>query len=782
MLNRNNMRLWAAGLCCIVMLVLVGTAFAQTESATPQQVANDIRDLLFDAQVALMSDNPTEARTLTLQAAEIFNNSVFAETAIELPTQFDLVAQAAETGDLLQFAMLRGSIWAEMLQVSAEQTFGALENGDAHTAESWLALREFRPSTRFSRPGADAALAVRNLANEMVTAEDALAAVHADLLDTYQSRLNTALANADEANARDFAARRAEEVGLSADYFGILAPTFAEQRGDTALIDMNAAFADLEVAALANDSAAYTSAREQINALLIGFRAAPLSAEESARRAGQLLRFISLVPVEYERGVRNGEIVADIEIQEALTFREGAAAAFTDLQPALAQFDAEATTQVSALLQQVEAQIREVADPAALRGTVDEITAALTSIMPAEWQTVNTDSDVDVILSVLDSVETAVQQNEYALAESSRLEAYALLEMGMEQRLRGFAPDLALHVESLFWQGTPERAGLATLLTTQAPASDVQVTLNELRATLSEAQTFLSSANSAPAAVVGNAAIIVFREGLEAVLILASLLASLRTLEERKFRRPLITGAILAFIATAVTWWVANQLLTVLLPLGERLEAIVSLIAIGVLLLITNWFFHKVYWTGWMANFHARKRRLVGGIAVITISQAAGLVILGFTSIYREGFETVLFLQSLVLDAGIGIVLQGVVVGLFGVAIVGGLTFALQVRLPYKKMLVVTGVMIGFVLLTMVGNTVHVMQSVGWLPITPIAGLHIPYWMGQWFGLFATWQGIGLQVVAFGFVVGSYFLAEYQAKSHRDSRARQHETVQEAAV
>ena len=131
--------------------------------------------------------------------------------------------------------------------------------------------------------------------------------------------------------------------------------------------------------------------------------------------------------------------------------------------------------------------------------------------------------------------------------------------------------------------------------------------------------------------VAGNAAIIVFREGLEAVLILASLLASLRTLEERQFRRPLIIGAAFAFVATAITWWVANQLLTVLLPLGERLEAIVSLIAIGVLLLITNWFFHKVYWTGWMANFHARKRRLIGGIAVITISQALGLVILGFT-------------------------------------------------------------------------------------------------------------------------------------------------------
>jgi high-affinity iron transporter len=142
----------------------------------------------------------------------------------------------------------------------------------------------------------------------------------------------------------------------------------------------------------------------------------------------------------------------------------------------------------------------------------------------------------------------------------------------------------------------------------------------------------------------------------------------------------------------------------------------------------------------------------------------------------------VLFLQSLVLDAGIGIVLQGVALGLIGVAIVGVITFALQVRLPYKKMLAVTGVMIGVVLLTMVGNTVRVMQSVGWLPITPIAGLHIPYWMGQWFGLFATWQRIGLQIVAGAFVIGSYFLAEFQSKAHHESRAKQPEPAREAAA
>ena len=53
----------------------------------------------------------------------------------------------------------------------------------------------------------------------------------------------------------------------------------------------------------------------------------------------------------------------------------------------------------------------------------------------------------------------------------------------------------------------------------------------------------------------------------------------------------------------------------------------------------------------------------------------------------------------------------------------------LQRKLPYKRMLVVTGVMIGFVLVVMVGQTARTMQGVGWLPITPI-GVEPPYWLG----------------------------------------------------
>jgi hypothetical protein len=112
-----------------------------------------------------------------------------------------------------------------------------------------------------------------------------------------------------------------------------------------------------------------------------------------------------------------------------------------------------------------------------------------------------------------------------------------------------------------------------------------------------------------------------------------------------------------------------------------------------------------------------------------------------------------------------------VALGLSGTMAIGLVVFALQAKLPYKKMLIVTGIMIGAVLLQMVGNTAHVMQVVGWLPIHPIRSVALPYWSGMWFGLYATWEGIALQAAAATFVIGSYFLAErVQRREARQTR------------
>ena len=257
------------------------------------------------------------------------------------------------------------------------------------------------------------------------------------------------------------------------------------------------------------------------------------------------------------------------------------------------------------------------------------------------------------------------------------------------------------------------------------------------------------------ASVVANAAIIVFREGLEAVMILAAITASLIGANADK-RKPIMGGAAVAFGASIGTWFVIQAVLDAASPLGPKLEAITGFIAIVVLLVVMNWFVHNIYWSQWIGRFHRQRRRLVGSESQWVF---IGLVALGFTSVYREGFEVVLFLQNLQLQQGTAAVVEGVAIGLAATAFVGLTVFRLQRKLPYKKLLIVTAVMLAVVLVVMVGGTAATFVELGWLPSYPTP-FEVPVWMGAWFEIYSNWTTIGCQVLAAVLVGGSYFLAE----------------------
>lgn len=195
-----------------------------------------------------------------------------------------------------------------------------------------------------------------------------------------------------------------------------------------------------------------------------------------------------------------------------------------------------------------------------------------------------------------------------------------------------------------------------------------------------------------------------------------------------------------------------------------ELQAGTGLLPIIVLLIIMNWFFHKVYWTGWISLHSKKKRELLDAEKDESTSKVRllwGMGLLGFTSLYREGFEVVLFLQSYRLKLGGVPVVYGVALGLLLTSIVAVLTFLVHRRLPYRRMLVLTGVLLGGVLLVMVGEQAQEMQLAHWLSATQIPWLarSIPPWMGLWLSVFPTFETLAAQAVAALLVVGSYFIA-----------------------
>jgi high-affinity iron transporter len=756
-------------------VLLLGLAPATAAAAPPWRAADTVRDALFDAQTELIIGSEAAAVDDIARARAAYERAPrarglgagirAADAAADRAVLAALraAAAAARRGDSVRLAAARGAARAAILRGSFAATLAAVERGDAAAAREWLLLREFRTATRFTRPGANATIAVQRLEDGRLDARRAHQAVAKDLLDAYQARLRELLDDAGRGAEADLPERRAEAAAQAAGYFEILAARYEEDRGAAATEQARAAFADRDT--------------ERAAEALEGFTAAPFTADEAARRAQQLLRFLALVPVEYGRGVDDTRVTLDFEIQEAVAFRTGAAAAFADLRDQLAKRDAARTEAAADGIDRLGRLVGVAAErhdgvpaPEEVEAETERVEDALNTAMPEPWKEGTDESDYDLIALTLDRMEAAAGAGQYRQAEQARLEAYAFFEFGPERRLKAFDPGLALDIEGAMWFGAGDQPGLAKLIADRAPRRELREARRGLDDRLADAAATLGDSASG-ATVVTNSAILVFREGLEAVLILAAITASFVG-ARRRLRRPVMVGALLGLVASILTWLIASTLIESLATSGERLEAITGIVAIAVLLLVTNWFFHRVYWSEWIGRFHRRRKALekIDRTGFLS-AQAVGFVLLGLTSVYREGFETVLFLQSLQVSAGTATVVEGAALGLALTFAVGAVTFLLQRKLPYKRMLIVTGVLIGFVLVVMVGQTARTMQGVGWLPISPI-GAEPPYWLGMWFGVYPTWETIGAQLVAAVFVIGSYFVAQELKVKRPGRRAR----------
>jgi high-affinity iron transporter len=286
--------------------------------------------------------------------------------------------------------------------------------------------------------------------------------------------------------------------------------------------------------------------------------------------------------------------------------------------------------------------------------------------------------------------------------------------------------------------------------------------------------------------VVINSAILVLREGLETILVLAAVTASFLG-ANRVYRRPVLAGGATAIGCGIATWFFVIWLIGRFHGGEFDVQAATGLPSLIVLLIVMNWFFHKVYWTGWISSHHKRRRGLLSSDPETNKRRMLlGLALLGFTSVYRECFEVVIFLQNLRELYGSSVVLEGVVIGALFTAAAGVLTFGLHQRLPYKRLLIITGVMLLFVLLVSVGEEVNEMQLAGWIGTTEIHWLQIPGWMGTWFSLFNNWETFIGQFIALSIVLGSYLAAQYlrvwRPRRRGEQAARLADTAPERAA
>ncbi len=294
----------------------------------------------------------------------------------------------------------------------------------------------------------------------------------------------------------------------------------------------------------------------------------------------------------------------------------------------------------------------------------------------------------------------------YKLARSAYLDHFENVEV----LTRSVAPDLTLELEIEFAQ-------FREMIKRGEPVEDVKKKAEEIYANLEKLEGFFEESSVlAPVIGVVISFSIMFREGLEAVLISAIIIAYLERTRNYHMKKYVYLGIVLALLASIVTWFAASTIISLSGADKEVVEVATSFLAVIVLFYVSFWLLRRTDEKRWIEFIEARSWHAMQS------GNYVALTLLSFFAIYREGFETVLFYQalySMVPSLSTWLTL-GIIVSSGALVVIGMLVFVFGTRLPTKQLFALTIAVAASLSIFFIGNAVRELQVLGYIPITSL--------------------------------------------------------------
>ncbi len=391
-------------------------------------------------------------------------------------------------------------------------------------------------------------------------------------------------------------------------------------------------------------------------------------------------------------------------------------------------------------------------------------------LLPIRWpgalaasQQVNVEQEIAAIRSLMDESLDAYRAGDrdraYTLARAAYLDHFELVEIPL--RIVDSSFTLEMEYKFAHWRSRIEDG---------APVREIEQIVRDIDKGLDETQAILSGPGMTGVALVIIASFsILFREGLEVILVLAALFGYVRTRDPR-LRRPIALGALLAIPASIVTWALLSFVLNVA-PVGrEILEAVVSLVAVAFLFYVSFWLLQRMEVRHWMEFLRSHVWEAVAA------GNASALAMIGFVSVYREGAETALFYQALLWMAEnmVGWILLGMLLALLVLGVIGYAILWAGARLPVKVFLTTAMVMIMLLSVAMLGNGVRELQDADLISITSLFDTfpRINPFVAQFLGIYPTVETLTAQAALLMiYVVGGLYFYLGPARRARISKA-----------
>jgi high-affinity iron transporter len=322
-------------------------------------------------------------------------------------------------------------------------------------------------------------------------------------------------------------------------------------------------------------------------------------------------------------------------------------------------------------------------------------------------------NDIDQIRlnlqKVLDLVKEEKNDEALLVARSAYLDSYESIEIP----LRPIDPDFTLDMEIKF-------AELRNMIEQRSEYENIVKKIGEIQKGLDESERLVSGIGTiAPGIAFTSSFSIIFREGLESALIIGAIITYLEASRNEQFKKHVYYGIILAAGATALTWMIAEFFIEFSGASRELIEAIAGISAVAVLFWVSFWVLNKIETKKWIEFVKSKvwKATTTGSVMVF--------VLLSFFTVYREGFETVLFYQAMLSYAKHMelFVILGMIIGLTVIIGVAFIVRKLGKKLPLRVLFGLTMGIGAYMSITFLGNAIREFQEVGYITTTHLFGI-----------------------------------------------------------
>jgi len=330
------------------------------------------------------------------------------------------------------------------------------------------------------------------------------------------------------------------------------------------------------------------------------------------------------------------------------------------------------------------------------------------------------------------------------LAVSAYLDGFELVEASLDTVDKPFR--MTVEAEMMRYRAT---------LKNGEPFAVAEGQVGRLQELLAEAQRRLERTQLPASATFFSAFVILLREGLEAVLVLAAIFALLIKAGRRDAMPYVHAGWIAALVLGGITWVVASYVIVISGATREMTEGITALVAAAILLYVGFWMHRRAYADRWRTFLQDQLRD------ALSARTMWALALVSFLAVYREALETVLFYQALWIQAApaYGPVLGGLFAAAVALVVLSWLILQGSIRLPLGLFFGATSLLLALLAVIFAGKGVAALQEAGTLPIDPVNVPAIPA-----LGVYPNLLGLALQVALILLISGVFAYTHFAAR------------------